>query len=45
MFPSYTNRCNFIGNISFDVIRICVLLYSVYLIIVLPAWKKEKQVI
>lgn len=40
---TYTNRYNFIGNISFDVIRICVLLYSVYLIIVLLTWKKEKE--
>ncbi|MBX2925218.1 MAG: hypothetical protein KF746_23655 [Chitinophagaceae bacterium] len=40
---TYSNKYNFLGNIAFDVVRICVLLYSVYLIVVLLAWKKEKE--
>ncbi|MBX3257612.1 MAG: hypothetical protein KF862_26025 [Chitinophagaceae bacterium] len=40
---TYSNKYNFWGNMAFDVIRTCVLLYSVYLIVVLLAWKKEKE--
>lgn len=40
---TYTNQYNFWGNMAFDVIRVLVLLYSVYLIITLLIWRKEKE--
>lgn len=41
---THTNRYNHIGNITFDIIRVIVLLYSASLITILIIRKKDKEV-
>lgn len=40
---TYANRFNYLGNIAFDIMRVLVLLFSVYLIISLIRFRKEKE--
>lgn len=42
---TYTNRFNYIGNTAFDLIRMLVLLYSVYLIVALLKSHREKEAV